>query len=276
MYLDLALKSPGEEYRFYLKEAIKRSGKIQSVVALEAEIEPANLSNMIKGRRKPLLNYKKNLALAEACSEGAALANELQLAAEASWAIDSMPQDFRRYIALAVRTLEVLMERTATEIEALEDLYRHGDITDTMFVPESLLAARKVVNSLRYWWPVEANERWDDYRVISDRFQNRLRKLSPEEQVDKIVQWEVDEALEWVRERGDLDPELEKRELIRRLAMALGVDDEQMTHIAYALEEISGRNFIKVLKKHVRVEPFGAGHKPRHRRQGHAIKSDDG
>lgn len=244
LMLDYAMKSPCQEYRDLLREAIRRTGKTQSDIALEVGLEAANLSNLLAGRRQPLLDYAKNLSLAQACGEGATLAESLQLAAEVCHGINRQPLDFRRYMALAVRTLEKLFNKMAIEIEALQDSYRHGDITEASFIPESLLAAKKVVNSMRYWWPVEEYERWDDYKVIAERFRKRLSELTPEEQVSTLVQWEIEEALEWVREGGDIDPEVEKKELIRRLASALGLKEDGLSQILRGAEQIAGRNIV--------------------------------
>ena len=256
LMLDLAIKSPCEEYRGYLRDAIRQTPKTQEQIALDADLAPSNLSNLLAGRREPLLDPKKNLALSKACGGGNSLTNALQLTAEVCHGITRQPTDFRRYMALAVRTWEVLMEKMMTEIEALQDMYRHGDIPEPLFIPESLLAAKKVANSLRYWWPVETGERWDDYKVMSDRFLDRLAKLSPDEQLDTLVKLEVEEALEWVRDYGDLDPEMEKLELVRRLAMALGVDEQGLRRIIGGVEDLASPNIVRLPRTSPRVEVF--------------------
>ena len=249
LMLDFAMKSPCEEYRDHIREAVRNSPKTQEQIALEAGLEPSNLSNLLAGRRKPLLNPAKNLALASACGQTPSFANDIQLVAEACHGINNQPQDFRRYMALAIRTLEALMQQMITEVQSLQDWYRHGDIPDALFTPESLLAAKTVVNSLRYWWPVEAHDRWDDYQVIADRFRERLSQLSPGRQLDTLVQWEMEEALEWVRDMGDLDPKIEKMELTRRLANALGIDPTAFRQVIGGLEAALGQNLSQVRRQ---------------------------
>ena len=256
LMLDLAIKSPCEEYRERLRDAVRNSPKTQEQIALDAGLAPSNLSNLLAGRREPLLDPAKNLALVRACGESDYLTNTLQFTAEACHGLKRQPKDFRRYMALAVRTWEVLIEKMMTEIEALQDMYTHGDIPKPIFIPQSLLAAKKVVNSLRYWWPVETGERWDDYKGISDWFLERLSKLPPDEQLEKVIEWEVEEALEWVREYGDLDPEMETRELIRRLARALGVDMEGLGRIVYGVKDLASSNVVRLPDTSRRVKVF--------------------
>ncbi len=256
LMLDLAIKSPCEEYRERLRDAVRKSPRTQEQIALDAGLAPSNLSNLLAGRREPLLDPTKNMALARACGVSYSLTNTLQFSAEACHGLKRQPRDFRRYMALAVRTWEVLIEKMMTEIEALQDMYTHGDIPKPIFIPQSLLAAKKVVNSLRYCWPVETGERWDDYKVISDWFLKRLAKLPPDEQLERVIELEVEEALEWVRDYGDLDPEMETRELIRRLSIALGVDEEGLGQIVYGVRDLASRHVVRSAPTSRGVEVF--------------------
>ena len=245
MILDAAMKSPSQTYRDLLRQAIQQSGKTQSKVALDAEIEPANLANILAGRRKPLLDYRKNLALAKACGKSEDLAGELQSEAEAFFAINSQPAAFRRYMAVMIRVMLSLIEKMEGEIEAMQsqigepDENGEGREKVTIYVPQSLWALGKMVNSLRYWWPVEPEEDWKDYPGIGENILKRLGKLTPEKRLNAIVRMEVKEALDWVEEQGDLDPFIERSELIRRLAGFLDIKEDILSSIIASLNKLA-------------------------------------
>jgi hypothetical protein len=245
MVMDLALKSPGEKYRYLLRQAIEKSGKTQARVALDAEVEPANLANMLAGRRKPFIDYQKNLALAKACEQSEDLARELQSEAEAFFAIGSQPRAFRRYMAVMIRVVESLIEKMEGEIEDMQVKIGGNEESGEdqseveIYMPESLLAISKIIESLRYWWPVEPGEDWQDYPGIGGSIRRRLSKLSPEKRVNALVDMEVEEALQWVEAQGDLDPFIEKRELVRRLAEFMDIKEELLAGIISSLDELA-------------------------------------
>ena len=54
LMLDLAIKSPCEEYRERLRDAVRKSPRTQEQIALDAGLAPSNLSNLLAGRREPL------------------------------------------------------------------------------------------------------------------------------------------------------------------------------------------------------------------------------
>jgi hypothetical protein len=255
-----ALKSPGERYRDDLRQAIEKSGKTQSKVALEAEIEPGNLANILAGRRKPLRDHKRNLALAYACGQSEDLAGELQGEAEAFHAIDVQPKAFRRYMAVIVRVLDSLLEKMEGEIQDMQTTIGDSEGSEepgegvTIYLPQSLLAAGKIVESLRYWWPVEPGEDWTDYPAIGGAIRRRLSKLSPQKRVRALVQMEVDEALQWVEDQGDLDSFVERHELIRRLAESLNIEENLLSGIISSLNKLANEG--KRPRKGPYVMPF--------------------
>jgi hypothetical protein len=237
MILDTVIKSPAEEYRTLLRSAIKKSGKNQSCIALDADMEPGNLSHILAGRRKPLRSYQKNQALAKACGQQNILARDMQFAAEQYHALARQPRNFRRYMVVTTLALNSLLEKTIGALESDQAVMK--PTASERNIPEPLIAMAKIIESLRYMWPLEPDEKWDDYPVIANQMLRRLGKLSSQKQVDTVVKMEVAQALEWVRDQGDLDPFVEKNELIRRLASILVVDEEGLQDIVIGVERLA-------------------------------------
>lgn len=244
MVLDWAIKSPDEEYQTLLRDAIKKSGKTQSRVADEAGIEPGNLSHILAGRRKPLRSYEKNLALSQACGQGERLAYDLQFAAEEYHTLAHQSRDFRRYMVVTTLALDSLLRKSIGALEAYNSFEESNENekkveTSENYIPESLIAMGKIIEHLRYMWPIEPYERWDDYPGIKKQILRNLFKLTPSNQVKVIIGLEVKEALEWVYDQGDFDPFVEKSELVRRLASMLGVDEGALKDIIIGVEKLS-------------------------------------
>ncbi|MBC7078824.1 MAG: hypothetical protein H5T92_11065 [Synergistales bacterium] len=230
-------KSVTEEYRTLLNEIVRNSGRTQREIAEEAEMEPANLNHLCSGRRPPLLDPEKNWKLAVACG-AAHRFGELQLAAESFHAITKMPPFFRRYMVVLTRTLEMLLERMEQEATAIEDIYIHEkEPVNSILIPESLLAARKVVNSLKYWWPPEEFVPMEEYQKAMDSTTERVSKFPPEELCEEHARAELLEAIEWVREKGDLDPDHKLIDLIKELAYRIGVEEEPLRRIVLAVAD---------------------------------------
>jgi len=244
MVLDLALKPPAEEYRSILRRAIEKSGKTQSRVANEAGIEPGNLSHILAGRRKPMRSLEKNRALIKACGQQEYLAFDLQYAAEEDYALNIQSRTFRRAMVVTTHALDSLLEKTIGALEShqlLLDGQLNGEepITSEAYIPEPLIAMGKIIESLRYMWPIEPYEKWDDYPNIKKQILRKLAKLPAQKAVGIIVEMEVDEALEWVYDQGDLDPIKEKDELVIRLASMLGVEEEALKDIIIGVGKLA-------------------------------------
>ena len=135
-------------------------------------------------------------------------------------------------MALAIRTLEVLMQQMTVKLPSLQ----HGSAPDLHMASESLLAATKMINALKYWWPAEDGDRWDDYRVLVDEFRDFQNQLPPGQQFSTLVRAEMEEAMEWARDIGGMDPELEKLDLTKQLASALGIELDSFQQIIGGLE----------------------------------------
>lgn len=244
MVLDLALKSPKGEYQTILREAIKKSGKTQSRVANDAGIEPGNLSHILAGRRKPMRSLEKNRALIAACDQPEYIAFDLQFAAEEYYALNNQSRAFRRHMVVTTLVLNSLLNKTIGALESYkmlqDDKQSRGESTKTeAYIPESLTAMRKIIESLRYMWPIEPYEKWDDYPDIKKQILKKLAKLPSSKAVGIIVEKEVDEALEWVYDQGDLDDIVEKNELVRRLASMLGINEEPLKDIIIGVGKLA-------------------------------------